>query len=181
VSMPPIKIKIRQDGHAVIVAVSGELDIASAPALAERAARAQQIPAEQLVLELSGLTFIDCAGARVLAAVSGAAPPGCPVLIQGASRRVRKVLAILGVPLQLADTPEPAGPRRPAGAQGPPDHQERHGPPSRDRAVWLRLEAQMVVAWAEQACADSRHALARARAMRSALASHRPLDRADAA
>ncbi len=175
--MPPLRVKVKRDGRTVIVAVSGELDIASAPALTERAGRALEIPAEQVVLDLSGLTFIDCAGGRALTALISAAPPGCPLVMRGVSHRVRKVLAILEAPLEPAGALEPSGALEPAGAPKPAERMEQTGSRAAERNTRLLLEAQGLVSWAEQACLDSKNVIARARGTRSALAGRRPLAR----
>lgn len=179
--MPPLKVKIKRDGRVVIVAVSGELDIASAPALTERAGRALEIPAEQVVLDLSGLTFIDCAGGRALTALAGAAPPGCPVVMRGASHRVRKVLAIVGAPADPTGAPEPTEGVEPTGAPEAAEGVEQHGSRARERNTRLLQEAQVLVSWAEQACLDSKNAISRARATRNALTRRRSLAQDDAA
>jgi anti-sigma B factor antagonist len=186
--MPPLKVKIKRDGRAVIVAVSGELDIASAPALTERARRALEIPADQVVLDLSGLTFIDCAGGRALTGLASAAPPGCSVVMRGASHRVRKVLAVVGAPAEPLDVPvelpgalepaegvEPTEGVEPAGAAEAAERVEQRGSRARERNTWLLLEAQVLVSWAEQACLDSKNAIVRARASRTALTDRRSL------
>lgn len=128
---PQLNVTIKQRGQVCVLSVSGELDIATAPILAGHAAALADL-AGRLIVDLSGLEFVDCAGARALAAVTSAAPPGCPVLVRGLARRVRKVFDILALPL------------------------ERHGEMSSlDRAEWVRLEAQVLRSWAQQARADS--------------------------
>jgi len=58
-------ITVTHSGSAVNVAVSGELDIATAPALLSRIDR-EPAPAGGLLLDLTDLTFIDSAGLRAL-------------------------------------------------------------------------------------------------------------------
>jgi anti-sigma B factor antagonist len=161
--MPPVKVKIKHDSRTVTVSVSGELDIASAPALTERAGRALEIPAGRVVLDLSGLTFIDCAGGRALIALTKVAAPGCPVVVRGASHRVRKVLAILDAPLERSGSVTPA------------EGMEQAGSRVRELNTWLLQEAQVLVSWAEQACLDSKNAITRAGTTRAALTGRRPL------
>jgi anti-anti-sigma factor len=171
--MPPLKIKIKRDGLAVIICVSGELDVASAPILTERAGRVLRDPAERLELDLSGLTFIDCAGARALGVLKKSVPPGCPVLVRGASRRVRKVVAIVEAPVESGVVPGPDGGRGPVIVPEPePEPVSVRG---QERTGWLGLEAQVLASWAEQARTDSRNVLARARAARAGSASQRSL------
>ena len=81
---PPLTVTITREGRVCVLSVSGELDIAAAPALTRQAAAALQDPAERLIVGLSGLAFLDCCGARALAAVTRAAPP-----LPGPGRRGR--------------------------------------------------------------------------------------------
>jgi anti-anti-sigma factor len=49
-----------------IVRVVGELDLASAPELRDRIARAADDPTCEVVVDLSGVSFVDCAGLGAL-------------------------------------------------------------------------------------------------------------------
>jgi anti-anti-sigma factor len=137
-SVPQLSVTIRQRGQVCVLSVSGELDIATATILAGQTAALQGQPG-RLIVDLSGLEFIDGRGARALAAVISAMPPGCPVLVRGLADRIRKVFDILALPL------------------------ERPGPVPADRAVWMRLESQVLRAWARQTRADSEALIARSR------------------
>jgi len=140
VGMPQLKVTIKRQSRVCVLSVSGELDIATTAALAELAVPAVQVPAELVVIDLTGLEFIDCRGAQALAAVSRAVPPGCPVLVRGVGARVRKVLDILAISL------------------------ERGGEEDQNQAVaWLVLESQVLRSWSEQVRAAARHLVARSR------------------
>ena len=152
--MRPLKVTITRKGRVCVLGVSGELDIATTPALTQQAAAALRLPAERLIIDLSGLQFIDCCGVRALAAVTRAAPPGCPVLVRGAGRRVRRILDLLDVPL------------------------ERHGTVTLERAEWLLLESQVVRSWAQETRADSQALTAESRKARSRRAAIRGCTRA---
>ena len=145
-TMPLLTVTIRREGRVCVLAVSGELDIATHPVLARQAAAALRQPAERLIIDLSGLEFIDCCGARALAALTYAAPAGCPVLVRRAGGRVRRVLDLLAVPL------------------------ERPGTAPLDRGEWLILESQMVRSMAQETRADSTALAAEARQARARLA-----------
>ena len=71
-TMPPLTVTIAREGRVCVLSVSGELDIATTPTLTRQAAAVLQDPAERLIIDLSGLEFLDCCGVRALAAV---APP----------------------------------------------------------------------------------------------------------
>lgn len=83
----------RQLGH-VVVTVAGEIDIATAAQLRDRLAG----PAgggQQVIVDLSGVSFIDAAGLRVLAgAAAQAVARGGGLQLAAASRPARRVLVI---------------------------------------------------------------------------------------
>jgi anti-sigma B factor antagonist len=79
-STDEIDIRVQHTPEAVVVAVSGELDIASAPAL-ERALRAAEQGGEgRVVIDLSGLEFMDSTGLHVLLAAARHSRDGGPQL-----------------------------------------------------------------------------------------------------
>jgi anti-anti-sigma factor len=137
-SVPQLNVAIRQQGRICVLSVSGELDIATAPILAGQAAALHGL-AGRLIVDLSGLEFMDGQGARALAAVTSAVPPGCPVLVRGLTRRFRKVFDILALPLER------------------PGEMPLHG------GEWVRLESQVLRSWAQQTRADSEALIARSR------------------
>jgi anti-anti-sigma factor len=65
-SYAPLSIRSEVRGTAFHVAPSGELDIATAEQLERELRIAEQSDAETIVLDLSGLTFIDSTGLRVV-------------------------------------------------------------------------------------------------------------------
>ena len=95
-----VSLTVERDGPVRVITVSGELDLIAVPGFVERAARAAAGTSEWLVLDLSGLRFIDCCGARALAAMTRAVPAGCPVMAHSARPIVRRVLDLLGLDLQ---------------------------------------------------------------------------------
>ena len=61
-----LTVRIDRDGHALVVRVLGDLDIASAPALENSLRHVLKSGAPSIVLDLTGVTFIDPTGLRVL-------------------------------------------------------------------------------------------------------------------
>ena len=61
--------------NQVMLGVSGELDLVGAPRL-ERACAALEDQHGRVLLDLSGLTFIDCAGLRAVLAACAGSPSG---------------------------------------------------------------------------------------------------------
>jgi anti-sigma B factor antagonist len=59
-------ISTERHPDALVLAFYGDLDLASAPFLEEEICRAEQKRPDQLVLDLSGLNFMDLTGLEVL-------------------------------------------------------------------------------------------------------------------
>jgi anti-sigma B factor antagonist len=91
----PFDVTITEQGDAVHVVLSGELDISSAPRLQDDLARVEAGEPATIVLDLSGLDFMDSTGLRLLiGADSRARDAGRRlVLIQG-NEMVQRVLRV---------------------------------------------------------------------------------------
>lgn len=88
----------RRDGQTVVLALSGEADLASAPSIGERVSEllSQDVPRVQL--DLSGLGFLDSSAVRVfLRCRENAATAGVPLDVVCADGPARRVLALLGL------------------------------------------------------------------------------------
>jgi anti-sigma B factor antagonist len=110
---PPFGVSVRDGGlDAVWVRVVGELDVATAPRLAQTL-RSAELCARGLVLDLRELTFMDCGGMRVIVNASvRARQAGCRlVIVRGPSLvdRVFKLTAAAAaleiIDLYAADPP----------------------------------------------------------------------------
>ena len=64
--MDLVGLEIEERGDAVVARVTGELDIAGAPGLGERIHDAVPTSARVLVVDFSGLDFIDSSGIAML-------------------------------------------------------------------------------------------------------------------
>jgi anti-sigma B factor antagonist len=101
---------VRRNGACVLL-IAGELDVIAADAFAEQAdAAVRSLPGPVLV-DLSGLAFIDACGARVLDAVMRTLPGGRAASVRACPRRVRRILDMLGLPLDGRPAPSPAARR----------------------------------------------------------------------
>lgn len=127
-----LKVETAHDGLVCVLAVAGELDLVTVADLAESAALALKTPAERFVLDLSRLSFTDCAGGRALAAITRTVPAGCPVIVRPVSPAVRRVLDLMGVNL------------------------ESRGMVRGNQAARLMLESQRIRSLAQHALAESR-------------------------
>jgi len=78
-----------------VVAVTGEIDIQSGPELRDQLLGIIRRHGARLALDLSGVTFIDCAGINVLLATRRRAQlEGGSLQVLRASPRVRRVFAL---------------------------------------------------------------------------------------
>jgi anti-anti-sigma factor len=78
-----------------VVTISGEIDIASGPHLRDQLLAAIRQHGARLSLDLTGVTFIDCAGiSALLAARRRARLEGGSLRILRASPRVRRLLTL---------------------------------------------------------------------------------------
>jgi anti-sigma B factor antagonist len=90
----------------VIVQVRGEVDYGSAPALDQGLSAVLTMREPPVVLDLSGLTFIDCAAVGVLAAARRRAAAHGTALVLAAPRPiVARTLQITGLDRQFAVFP----------------------------------------------------------------------------
>ena len=85
-----------RDGAVCTLILCGDLDLDAAGEFLQRAARVLDDRIERLVLDLAGVTFLDCAGVRALAIATCFAPSGCPVIIRSLSPPARRIIALLG-------------------------------------------------------------------------------------
>jgi anti-anti-sigma factor len=119
-----LTIKTARDGPICVLTLSGDLDFLAVTDFLVRAARFVDGHAERLVLDLAGLTFLDCAGARALVIVTHFVPSGCPVIIRSLSPPARQILDLLNLDLshvrqEPGTSPEHHDTRMQSGASDP--------------------------------------------------------------
>ena len=90
-------VRTRFSGAAATVVVSGELDVCTEHVLRQALSEVLEQRPERLVLDLTDVTFIDCAAARVLAAAGRALPGARKAVIRRPSRAVRRMLELTGI------------------------------------------------------------------------------------
>lgn len=91
----------RADG-AVVLLLSGELDIEAAPVLAAMLDKPEIADAAQLVLDLSGVTFIDSIGVGVLVkAEQHAERTHRQLLLTNVPKNVDRLLTVTGITEQF--------------------------------------------------------------------------------
>jgi anti-sigma B factor antagonist len=93
--IPPFDVAVTRSGETVTVRPSGELDIATVPRLSDALHGAS--PYARLVLDLSGLSFIDSSGLRlVLMEVERAAGEHHEVSVIPGDERVQRIFRLTG-------------------------------------------------------------------------------------
>ncbi len=99
--------EIRTEGSATVIALTGELDLASSAALEE--ALEQTLGAQNLILDLRELEFIDSTGLSVLVKAHQAAQEQGRQfgLVQGGAQ-VQRLLTLTGLAerLRVAEAPD---------------------------------------------------------------------------
>jgi anti-anti-sigma factor len=111
-----VTVDVARDGPVCVLSAGGELDVLAAGDFLARAARAVNHTArtgagqaERLVLDLSGLSFLDCSGVRALAWLTQAVPDECPVVVRSLSQAARRVLDLVGLNLEHRPAAPPPG------------------------------------------------------------------------
>jgi anti-anti-sigma factor len=93
----PLQIEESRDGVVATVTATGDLDITTATILTERLLAVAAWHPDRLVLDLSGLVFVDVAGARALDDVHTLLQTVCPVIVREPRPSARKVFGITGL------------------------------------------------------------------------------------
>src|SRR3954451_6395122 len=104
----PFAVTISERGTAVQVALEGELDIGTAPRLEDDLRRVEADGPELLVIDLSGLEFMDSTGLRLLInADMRARDAGRRLVLGRANEMVQRVLRLtrLDERLEIVDDP----------------------------------------------------------------------------
>jgi anti-sigma B factor antagonist len=102
-------LEVRSQGRATVIAISGELDLASSPALQEELDRVATSDAEMLVIDLRELDFMDSTGLSVLVrAHQRAEEQGRRLAMVKGPQQVQRLLSLTGVAdrLTVVERPE---------------------------------------------------------------------------
>jgi anti-sigma B factor antagonist len=102
-------VEVRDDARAVVIGVSGELDLASSPELERELERGNSSGAELLIIDLRKLEFMDSTGLSVLVrAHQKATESGKQLAVVKGPQQVQRLLSLTGVAdrLTVVETPE---------------------------------------------------------------------------
>jgi anti-sigma B factor antagonist len=107
-----LRFRLGRDGAAETLYVSGELDIATAPALERTVAGAMDGQGGEFCLDVSALSFMDSTGARALLHIHNRVESvGRRLVILSPTRAVWRVLRIAGLDQVMDVRPTPNGDR----------------------------------------------------------------------
>jgi anti-anti-sigma factor len=106
--VPGFEVSSSADPDHAVLALRGELDLSSAPAVEAAVRRAIQRGARQLVLDLRELAFMDSTGLRtVLRADALARQAGARLALVDGAEPVRRVFEMTGMRQRLTWVDEP--------------------------------------------------------------------------
>jgi len=103
------RVEVQNQDQATVIAVSGELDLASSPALQEELDRVSASDSQLLIIDLRELDFMDSTGLSVLVrAHQRAEQEGRRLAMVKGPQQVQRLLSLTGVAdrLTLVDAPE---------------------------------------------------------------------------
>lgn len=103
------QVDVRRDGSSAVVAVKGELDLASGPELETQLDKISGPETQLVVVDLRQLDFMDSTGLSILVrAHQRLSEEGCEIGLVKGSQQVQRLLDLTGVAdrLRLVDTPE---------------------------------------------------------------------------
>ena len=105
---PDFGVTVQRSSGTAVVEVAGELDLASAPTLAD-VLHDLEPPCDRVILDLSRLTFIDSTGLRLAIAVHRRAEmDGFDFVVAGATEPILRVLRVTGLDVALPMAPDVA-------------------------------------------------------------------------
>ena len=93
-----LRVQAESRNGQCVLRIAGDLDMITAGEFADRADQEVAATPGPVVVDLSGLTFIDARGARALATMIDALPAGRQAVVRSCPPHVRLVLDMLGLP-----------------------------------------------------------------------------------
>lgn len=103
------RVEVRNQEAAIVVAVSGELDLASSPVLEDALERAHNSECSMVIMDLTELEFMDSTGLSVLVkAQQRAYDAGRGFGLVKGGAQVQRLLSLTGIDerMTVADSPE---------------------------------------------------------------------------
>jgi anti-anti-sigma factor len=92
-----LRVTVREDAELLVVQPRGEIDMAAAPALYDQLLMATNECSQPVVIDLSGVTFMDSTGLDMMIRTQRLlSSKGLPLRIRNARDTVRRVFDITG-------------------------------------------------------------------------------------
>ena len=107
-----LRLAVQAAGCEVLVAVTGELDLAGSPVVEAMFAEVMTTSSRRVVIDVSGVTFLDAAGLRALRGPSSG-DGRVEVCLRAPSRPVRRILELSDMVRQGETSARPVGDGRP--------------------------------------------------------------------
>jgi anti-anti-sigma factor len=105
----PLTLEVVKRVESVTAVVSGEIDIESREVLEQAIDRLEQGPVVDLVIDLSGVTFVDSQGVSLLVHLHRVLQEaGASLTLVQPSPAVRNILELTGIDTYIDVTDEPA-------------------------------------------------------------------------
>ena len=93
-----LSLFVRRRSPRAVVQVTGDIDLSSGPWLQEQLLRILRVSGDRLLIDLSGVSFIDCSGLRVLLGICRSAEQeACSVSFIAVSDHVRRLAELTGL------------------------------------------------------------------------------------
>ena len=94
---PELIVSDQWENGAATVAVRGEIDFGTVGVFSARLADVVGRIPEQLVIDLTGVSFLDSSGLHAFVRVRKDLPEHCPVILRAPQHHVRQVFEITGL------------------------------------------------------------------------------------
>lgn len=94
---PGLTVCVQWDHSVATVAVHGEIDLGTVEAFSATLGEVVGRNPRRLVIDLTGVTFIDPSGLQAFARARRDLPEHCPVVLRSPRRQVRQVFAVTGL------------------------------------------------------------------------------------
>jgi anti-sigma B factor antagonist len=94
----PFVLRLEHAPSMVVISINGELDMVAASQLDEAIGAVRADPPEEVVLDMSGLSFLDSSGIRALLRAQGACEAcGCRLVMLRGPAQVQRILTVARV------------------------------------------------------------------------------------
>ena len=105
----PLSVDVDESAERMLIGVSGELDLATAPTLRAAMEKAAKTNVPVVRVDLADLSFLDSSGISVLVEARSALDQrGCPLVLHRVNDRIARVLEVAGLKGFFETSDQPA-------------------------------------------------------------------------